>query len=242
MCAAHRWRRAAASVRCRSAERARRLLGVFQPFFEKRRAAFDGGRRVVQLVGESGGQFAERDHLLVVQAARCEEPGCDRASCGRGCDVISWTLANHRREIVARDRENLRRLLGDGIAGRIDQARVGKHAGDVTAAPFDELVPSGAAVDEDRDAARQQDEEARRPERPFALSTSPSFRWRSEPCAASHSSSSRGDAPSTLCSVRRSMRSVAGTGGRSRAVEAVTQGCYLSKSNGSREVFEAGPG
>ena len=46
---------------------------------------------------------------------------------------------------------------------------------------------------------------------PFALSRSPSFRRRREPCEASHSSSARGDDPRVLCSVRRSIRSVAGT-------------------------------
>ena len=58
--------------------------------------AFDGRRRVVQLVGQPGGQLAERDHLLVVQAARREDPGAiehlvheDRR------DLVA--VANHRR-------------------------------------------------------------------------------------------------------------------------------------------------
>ena len=73
-----------ASVSLDGAQRARRLLGVLQAVLEQRGAAFDRGGRVVQLVGQPGGQLPERDHLLVVQAARREDRGCDRASCARG--------------------------------------------------------------------------------------------------------------------------------------------------------------
>ena len=96
----------------RGAQRACRLLGVLQAVLEQRGASFDRGGRVVQLVGQSGGQLPERDHLLVVQAARREDPGAiehlvheDRR------DLM--TVANHRGEVVARDGENLRGLLGD---------------------------------------------------------------------------------------------------------------------------------
>ena len=88
----------------RGAERARRPLGLLQAVLEQRGAAFDRGRRVVQLVRQSGGQLAERDHLLVVQVARREDPGAiehlvheDRR------DLM--TLANH----LARGRREGRR-------------------------------------------------------------------------------------------------------------------------------------
>ena len=71
------------------------------------------------------------------------------------------TVANHRLEIGARYLENLRRLLGDGIARGTDQAGVGKHAGDVSAAPFEDLVASGPTIDIDGEAAGEHDEEAR---------------------------------------------------------------------------------
>ena len=71
------------------------------------------------------------------------------------------TLANHRREVVARDGENLRRLLGDGVARRADQAGVGQHARDIPGPPLHHLVPPGATIDIDGDVAGQHDEEAR---------------------------------------------------------------------------------
>ena len=149
-----------ASVSLDGAQRACRLLGVLQAVLEQRGASFDRGGRVVQLVGQSSGQLSERDHLLVLQAARREDPGAiehlvheDRR------DLM--TVANHRGEVVARDRENLRGLLGDRVAGRTDQARVGEHARHVPSPPLHHLVPPGAAIDEDGDVARQHDEEAR---------------------------------------------------------------------------------
>ncbi len=142
------------------AERARRLLGFLQPIAEQRGAAFDRRRRVVQFVRQSGRQLAERDHLLVVQAARREDPGAiehlvheDRR------DLV--TVANHLGEVVARDDENLRRFLGERVAGRADQARIGQHAGDVAGPRLEHLVPPGPAIDKDRNVAREHDEQAR---------------------------------------------------------------------------------
>ena len=43
----------------RGAQRSRRLLGILQTVFEERRAPFDRGGRVVELVRQSGRQFAE---------------------------------------------------------------------------------------------------------------------------------------------------------------------------------------
>ena len=93
------------------AERARRPLGVLQPVLEQRGAAFDRGGRVVQLVGQSRGQFPEGDHLLVVQVARGEDPGAiDHGVDEDRRDLV--TLADHRAEMVAMYRQDRRRVPG----------------------------------------------------------------------------------------------------------------------------------
>ena len=183
----------------RGAQRARRLLGVVQPVLEQRRAAFDRGRRVVQLVREAGREFAERDHLLVVQAARREDAGAIEHL----VDEDRRDLRGTRESSPARSSRGTARisdgLLRDRVARRADQAGVGEHAGDVAGPPLHHLVPAGAAVDENGDAAASARRRGRSTGTPFGLSTSPSARWRSDPCAASHASSSRGAAPSGLC-------------------------------------------
>lgn len=69
------------------------------------------------------------------------------------------TVANHLWELGARDGENLRGLLGDRVARWTDQAGVGKQPGDVPSRPLQHLVPPGATVHKNGDAAREHDEE-----------------------------------------------------------------------------------
>ena len=84
------------------AECARRPLGILQPVVEQRRAAFDRRGGIVQLVSQSRGQFAEGNHLLVVQVARSEGPGAiDHAVDQDRRDLIA--LADQLTELVAMD-------------------------------------------------------------------------------------------------------------------------------------------
>ena len=141
------------------AERARRSLRILQPVLEQCGAAFDRGRGVVQLVRESRGQFAERDHLLVVQIARGESAGAiDHAVDEDRRDLI--TLAGHLAQMIPMNRQDLDRLLRDRITRWADQAGVRKHARNVALSPFHDLVKPGAAVDGHGDAPRQYDEQA----------------------------------------------------------------------------------
>ena len=140
------------------AQRQRRLLGLVEALVEQRGAAFYRRRRVVQLVRQASGELAERDHLLVLQAARREVAAAidHRVDEDRRDRV---TLADHRRQVVARDRENLRGFLRDRVRRRADQARVGEHPRHITGAPLHGFVPAGAAVQENGDAAAEHDEE-----------------------------------------------------------------------------------
>ena len=119
------------------------------------------------------------------------------------------TLADHRGQVVARHGQDLRGLLGDRIARRADQAGIRKQTRDVALPPLHDLVPPGAAIDEDGDAPRQHDEQAfhRRALRSSAPRRRPVAGG--IPCEASHASSSRGAAPRVLCCASRSTRSVA---------------------------------
>ncbi len=212
---------------CQSTKRARRPLGAFQPFSEKRGAALDGRRGIVELVGQSGGQFSERDHLLVVQAARCEGAAAiEHLMNEDGRDLV--TIVNQRRDIGARYFENFRRLLGDRITRRTDQAGVGKHAADVSAAPFHDLVPSGPAIDIDGDVTGEQDEKAR-----YGHSFCAQYLSFVQPAQRAVRSQ-----PLQLRAWRCSQGLVLGETvdevscchrGRSKRYEAVTRGCYLSK-------------
>jgi len=99
-------------------------------------------------VREPGGQLAERDHLLVVQAARREDPGAiehlvyeDRRH--------RVTRADHRGKVVAMDGQDRRGPLRDRVAGRSDKARVREQARDVAVTPLHHLVAAGAAIDKD---------------------------------------------------------------------------------------------
>ena len=83
---------------------------------------------------------------------------------------------------------------------------------DIAGPPFHDLVPPGAAIDEDGDASGQHDEEpgdrhALRAQH-FAL-----VEVAQRSVAASHASSSRGAAASVLCAASRSTRSVPVTWG-----------------------------
>ena len=69
-------------------------------------------------------------------------------------------VANHRGEVLARDLENLRRFLGNGVPRRADESRVGQHPRDVATPPLEHLVASGATVHIDGDVAREHDEKA----------------------------------------------------------------------------------
>ena len=146
-------------AQARGAERARRQLGLRQTLAEQRRAALDGRHRVVQLVGQAGGQFAEGDHLLVVQAARREDPGAIEHRVHEDRRDL-MTRAGQRGQLITRDGENVRGLLRNGVARRIPHARVGQHTRDVSGPPFHHLVPPRAAVDKDGDVPRQHDVQA----------------------------------------------------------------------------------
>ena len=194
----------------RRAQRARRLLGLVQPIFEERGASFDRRRRVVQLVGEPGGQLAERHHLLVVQTARREQPGAVEHLVHEDCRDLVDTRGSSGRSARGTARIS-DRLLRHRVARRTDQARVRQHAGDVTGLPLHRLCSARR-----RGRCRSRSRPISTTNMPatgtsFALSTSPSFSWRSVPCAASHASSSRGAVPTVLCAASRSTRSLAVT-------------------------------
>ena len=139
-------------------QRARGLLGILEPILEQRGAAFDRGDRIVQLVGQSGRELSERHHLLVLQAAR-REPAAAIEHLVHQDRREFLAVANHLRQMAARDRKNFRELLSDRVAGWADQARIGKHAGYVTGPPLHDLVPAGAAIEIDGDVAAQHDEQ-----------------------------------------------------------------------------------
>ncbi len=147
-----------ASVRPARAESARRLLDVLEPAPEERRASFDRGRGVVQLVGEARRQPPERDHLLVVQLVRRELPRPiehpvdeDRRQ--------PFTLPGEIAHPIPRHHEDFGGLLGERLARRRGEAGVRKHARDVATPPLHELVGTGSAIDEERDPARENHEE-----------------------------------------------------------------------------------
>jgi len=144
------------------AQRARRLVGVLQGFGEPRGAPLDRRRGVVQLVGQSGGEPAQRGHLLVVQVARGEEPRAIEHRVHEDRRDF-MTLADHRRKMVAVDEQGDRPLLGDGVAGRVGEAGVRKQAGHVAFTPLHDLVESRAAVHVDGHAPGQQDDQVVHP-------------------------------------------------------------------------------
>ena len=148
------------------AQHARGAFGLLQSVLEQHGAALDRRRRVVELVGEAGRELAERGHLLVAQVVRREVP--------RAIDHLVhedrrrlMALANHLGQQVAMQRQDLTRLLRDGVAGRADHPGVREHAGDVAGPPLHDLVPARASVDEDGDVPGQDDVEALRPRRPW---------------------------------------------------------------------------
>src|SRR5262245_5505150 len=102
------------------------MLGFFEPLIEQRGAPLNGGGRVVQFMGDAGGELSERDESLVVQILGRELPRAiehlvhqDRGH--------SLTLSNHFREISLRYHERRRWLLGHGVTRRGDHARVRKY-------------------------------------------------------------------------------------------------------------------
>ncbi len=62
--------------------------------------------------------------------------------------------------MVSMQNQNLQRFLCNGISRRVHQPRVREHSGHVALPPFDELVRSGAAIDEQRQPSRQNDKKA----------------------------------------------------------------------------------
>ena len=99
------------------AEDARGALGLLEPILEQHGTPLDRGRRIVQLVGESGRQLAERRHLLVVQVVRREQPrAIDHLVHEDGRHLVA--LADHLGQLVAVQRQDRARRLRDGIAWR----------------------------------------------------------------------------------------------------------------------------
>ncbi len=158
--APHRSRRTARRVRLDHAERARRPLDVVEPASEQRRAAFDRGGGVVQLVGETRREAPERDHLLVVQLARREVPRPvehpvdeDRRELG--------TLPGESGKLLARHDENLRPPPGRSTRpGPPTRREYGSRPVTSPARHSEGLVRAGAAIHEHGEAARENDEHA----------------------------------------------------------------------------------
>jgi hypothetical protein len=110
-------------------------------------------------VGETRREPPERDHLLVVQLARRELPRPIEHPMDEGRRELV-TLPGEGAHVLAGHDEDLHGLLDDRPARRRDEAGIRKQARDVALPPFRELLRTGAAIDEEGDAARQNDEEA----------------------------------------------------------------------------------
>jgi hypothetical protein len=93
-----------------------------------------GRRGIVQLVGEAGGEPAERDQFLVVQLARGEEArAVDHGVHHERGDVR--TLADQRGEMIAVEDQHLAGLVRHRVPRRRHGARKGKLAAHVAGAP-----------------------------------------------------------------------------------------------------------
>ena len=75
---------------------------------------------------------------------------------GGNCVALARKLA----KVVAVNGEDFSGLLCDRIAGRGRQSRERKNAADISGAPVDDLLGTGAAVDRKRKMAREHDEQA----------------------------------------------------------------------------------
>ena len=141
----------------RRAYGARGFLRLTQPVLEQRRAAFDGRRRVVQFVRESGREFAERESFR--RGGSLDVNTRARSSMvWTRIDVICW----HSRTINSRSAEGRQRVRWVparwSLPGGLTRRESGKHPGDIAGAPS-RLVPPCATIDKNRDAAAQDDEE-----------------------------------------------------------------------------------
>ena len=151
-------------LRRRQARRAEREGGLIerrQAGGQALGAARDRRRRIVQFVRETGGQFAEREHLLVMQLVGSEQPrAIDHHVDQHGGQLEA--VANHLRKVIAIEGERLDRFFRDDVARRSRHSRIRQEAGQVAAPPFGDLSRSRAPVDRDRQVAREQDEQPRR--------------------------------------------------------------------------------
>jgi hypothetical protein len=120
------------------------------------RASADRRGRIVQLVRQSGGEFAERYHFLVVEkAGRKVSRPIDHEMNERGCYVAA--LTDHFREIVAMNGDQFRGFLGDDVSRRCNQTRIRQQSRDVSAAPLHDLVAPCSTIHVDGKMAVEND-------------------------------------------------------------------------------------
>ena len=135
------------------------LFGVLEAILEHGYAALHGGDWIVEFVGQTRGEFTERDYLFVVQIAGGKKPGAIEHHMNQGrCDFA--TLARHRPETVAGDLQKFGWFQGDHISWRSHQAGIWQYAKDVACMPLKGFVRPGAAIDEHSHSSGKNDVKA----------------------------------------------------------------------------------